>query len=214
MIAGHTGDADEKGAYGGLLYLPCNAANGHSCRRKESRPDLSLLPEQPDRSRRHPRPARSLGEIRANKAIVLFDAAYGPPTTDPALPHSIFEIAARECAIEFRSFSKNGGFTGVRCAFTIVPKTVTAQTRSESAAPLAAAANDHQVQRSLLHHPHRGVYTVEGKRQVRALVDHYMDAAVLREGVRRAGLKVFGGVNAPLHLGQSPGQYLQLGCLR
>jgi LL-diaminopimelate aminotransferase len=120
------------------------------------------------------------------------------------LPHSIYEIpGARDCAIEFRSFSKNGGFTGVRCAFTVVPKSLQAQTKNGELKPLHPLwarrmttkfnGVSYIVQRAA-----EALYSVEGKAQVRALIDHYLgNAKVLREGAKKAGLKVFGGVNAP-----------------
>ena len=139
-----------------------------------------------------------------NKAVILFDAAYEAYITDPALPHSIYEIpGARECAIEFRSCSKNGGFTGVRCAFTVVPKSLNAQTKAGAFQPLHPLwlrrmttkfnGVSYPVQRGA-----EALYSPEGKAQVQALIAHYLgNAKVLREGARKAGLKVFGGVNAP-----------------
>jgi LL-diaminopimelate aminotransferase len=140
----------------------------------------------------------------ANKSILLFDAAYEAYISDPALPHSIYEIpGARECAIEFRSFSKNGGFTGVRCAFTVVPKTLNAQTKALEDKPLHPLwarrmttkfnGVSYVVQRAA-----ESLYSPEGKQQVRALIEHYMgNAQILRKGAKKAGLKVFGGENAP-----------------
>jgi len=120
------------------------------------------------------------------------------------LPHSIYEIlGARECAIEFRSCSKNGGFTGVRCAFTVVPKSLNAQTKSGEFKPLHPLwlrrtttkfnGVSYIVQRGA-----EALYSQEGKAQVRGLIEHYLgNAKVLRDGAKKAGLKVFGGVNAP-----------------
>src|SRR6185503_180683 len=137
-----------------------------------------------------------------HKAIILFDAAYEAYISDPAMPHSIYEIAgARECAIEFRSFSKNGGFTGTRCAFTVVPKSLNAQTKSGESRQLHPLwlrrmttkfnGVSYIVQRGA-----EAIYSPEGKAQVRALIEHYMgNAGVLRGGAKKAGLKVFGGVN-------------------
>ena len=120
------------------------------------------------------------------------------------MPHSIYEIpGARECAIEFRSFSKNGGFTGMRCAFTVVPKSLNAQTKSGEFKPLHPLwlrrmttkfnGVSYIVQRGA-----EALYSPEGKAQVAALIKHYLgNAEVLRKGAKKAGLKVFGGVNAP-----------------
>ena len=140
----------------------------------------------------------------AHKAIILFDAAYEAYISEPGIPHSIYEIpGARECAIEFRSFSKNGGFTGTRCAFTVVPKTLLASTSSGELKPLHPLWNrrmstkfngvSYIVQRAA-----EALYSPEGKQQVRALIEHYMgNAKVLVAGAKAAGLNVFGGVNAP-----------------
>ena len=140
----------------------------------------------------------------ANRTLILFDAAYEAYISDPAVPHSIYEIpGARDCAIEFRSFSKNGGFTGTRCAFTVVPKTLLAVTATGELKPLHPLWNrrmstkfngvSYIVQRGA-----EALYTCEGKQQVRALIDHYMgNAAILRTAAMEAGLPVFGGVNAP-----------------
>ena len=120
------------------------------------------------------------------------------------MPHSIYELpGARECAIEFRSFSKNGGFTGVRCAFTVVPKTLLLVTKGGETQPLHPLwlrrmttkfnGVSYVVQRGA-----EALYSAEGKAQIAGLIRHYLgNAAVLRDGAKRAGLKVFGGVNAP-----------------
>src|SRR5205085_2395843 len=121
---------------------------------------------------------------------------------DPAIPHSIYEIAgALECAVEFRSFSKNGGFTGVRCGFTVMPKALMARASDKRKLPLhslwhrrwSTKANSvsYPVQRGA-----EAIYTDEGKQQVRQLIDHYMgNARILRRAVEAAGLNVYGGVN-------------------
>lgn len=139
-----------------------------------------------------------------HRAIILYDAAYESYIVDPAIPHSIYEIpGARECAIEFRSFSKNGGFTGVRCAFTVVPKSLIAETSTGERKPLHPLWNrrmstkfngvSYIVQRAA-----EAVYSAEGQAQVRSLIEHYLgNARILVAGARQAGLSVFGGVNAP-----------------
>jgi LL-diaminopimelate aminotransferase len=139
-----------------------------------------------------------------NQAVILFDAAYEAYITEAGVPHSIYELpGARECAIEFRSCSKNGGFTGVRCAFTVIPKSLQLAARDGSRLPLHPLwlrrmttkfnGVSYIVQRAA-----EALYSVEGKAQVAALIRHYLgNAAILRQGASQAGLKVFGGVNAP-----------------
>jgi LL-diaminopimelate aminotransferase len=139
-----------------------------------------------------------------NKSVILFDAAYESYITEKNLPHSIFEIpGARDCAIEFRSFSKNGGFTGTRCAFTVVPKTLMAQTKSGEAKPLHPLWHRRMTTKFngvsyIVQRGAEALYSPEGKTQVRALVEFYLgNAKILRDGAKKAGLEVFGGVNAP-----------------
>src|SRR4029077_7951074 len=141
---------------------------------------------------------------RQHDALILFDAAYEAYISDSGIPHSIFEIdGARECAIELRSFSKIGGFTGVRCGFTVMPRTLLAQTESGKELPLHPLWNRRWSTKSnsVSYPVQRGaeaLYSPEGRKQVRALVDHYMgNAAILRDAATAAGLTVFGGENAP-----------------
>src|SRR4029077_8431702 len=141
---------------------------------------------------------------RQHDALILFDAAYEAYISDPKIPHSIFEIeGAREFAVEFRSFSKIGGFTGVRCGFTVMPKTLLARTDSGKKLPLhplwhrrwSTKANSvsYPVQRAAA-----ALYSPEGRKQVRTLIDHYMgNAKILRDACTTNGLDVYGGVNAP-----------------
>ena len=141
---------------------------------------------------------------KANDSIILYDAAYEAFIQDADVPHSIFEIeGARDCAIEFRSFSKNAGFTGTRCAFTVVPKGLTAKDAEGNDHLLHALwgrrvatkfnGTSYPIQRAAA-----AVYTEAGQAQVRSLINHYMgNAKLLREAAANAGLEVFGGTNAP-----------------
>jgi LL-diaminopimelate aminotransferase len=207
VMAGHTGRADDSGRYEGLTYLPCSPAN-HFVPEPPNEPvDIIYLcfPNNPTGAvASREQLANWVKYARANEAILLFDAAYEAYVSDPKIPHSIFEIeGARECAVEFRSFSKNGGFTGVRCGFTVMPKSLLAHAADGRKLPLhslwhrrwSTKANSvsYPVQRGA-----EAIYTAEGKEQVRQLIDHYMgNARILREAARRVGLAVYGGVNAP-----------------
>ncbi len=207
VMAGHTGEADEKGAFEGLLYLEGNEQNGFVPDVPAEKADVVYLcfPNNPTGAvATREQLTRWVEYARANEAILLFDAAYEAYISDPALPRSIYEIpGARECAIEFRSFSKNGGFTGVRCAFTVVPKTLLARTRSGEQKPLHPLWNRRMSTKFngvsyLVQRAAEALYTAEGKAQVRALLDHYMgNARILRGAVEAAGLRVWGGENAP-----------------
>jgi LL-diaminopimelate aminotransferase len=207
VMAGHTGRADDSGRYEGLTYLPCRPAN-HFVPEPPNEPvDIIYLcfPNNPTGAvASREQLANWVKYARANEAILLFDAAYEAYVSDPKIPHSIFEIeGAHECAVEFRSFSKNGGFTGVRCGFTVMPKSLLARAGDGRKLPLhslwhrrwSTKANSvsYPVQRGA-----EAIYTAEGKEQVRQLIDHYMgNARILREAAQRAGLAVYGGVNAP-----------------
>src|SRR2546422_6589623 len=214
VMAGHTAAADESGAYPGLTYLPCGPGNGFVPELPAERLDIIYLcyPNNPTGAiATREQLSAWVNYALKNQAILLYDAAYEAYITDLQIPHSIYEIpGARECAIEFRSFSKNGGFTGLRCAFTVVPKTLLASTangHSSSLHPLWLRRSStkfngvsYVVQRAA-----EALYTADGNAQVRQLIDHYLgNARVLREGALAAGLEVFGGVNAPYIWAQAP----------
>ena len=214
VMAGHTGPADEAGSYSGLAYLPCTPENGFVPEVPNEKLDLIYLcyPNNPTgATATRAQLTAWVNYATTHHSIILYDAAYEAYISDPAIPHSIYEIpGARDCAIEFRSFSKNGGFTGIRCAFTVVPKCLTASTSEgkwTSLNPLwqrrmSTKFNgvSYPVQRAA-----EALYTPEGKAQVKALIQHYMgNAQVLRKGAKAAGLNVYGGVNAPYIWVQTP----------
>ena len=213
VMAGNTGDADEKGAYGGLLYLPCNAANNFVADVPNEKSDLIYLcfPNNPTGAvATRAQLAAWVKYAKQNDAIILFDAAYEAFIQDPEIPRSIFEIeGARDVAIEFRSFSKNGGFTGVRCAYIVIPKTVSGKSDTGERIPLHQLwSRRHSTKFNGASYPVQkaaaAVFSAEGKQQVSALIEHYMgNAKLLREAAAAAGLPVFGGENAP---------YVWVGC--
>ena len=207
VMAGHTGAADKSGRYEGLTYLPCGPENNFVPEPPKDPIDLVYLcfPNNPTGAvASREQLQRWVDYAREHEAIILFDAAYEAYIGDPAIPHTIYQIpGARECAVEFRSFSKNGGFTGVRCGFTVMPKSLQARTadgRKAALHPLwhrrwSTKANSvsYPVQRGA-----EAVYSPEGRTQVQGLVDHYMgNARILSEAAMRAGLGVYGGKNAP-----------------
>lgn len=207
VMAGHTGPASDSGAYEGLVYLECNEANGFVADVPTEKVDLAYLcfPNNPTGSvATREKLTHWVEYARANETILLFDAAYEAYIADPAVPHSIYEIpGARECAIEFRSFSKNGGFTGTRCAFTVVPKTLEARTASGEKRPLHPLWNRRMTTKFngvsyIVQRAAEALYSEAGKEQVRSLIEHYMgNARILRGAVEQAGLRVWGGENAP-----------------
>ncbi len=144
--------------------------------------------------------------------MIFFDAAYEAFITEPGYPHSIYEIeGAQRCAVEFRSFSKTAGFTGVRCAFTVVPEGVAAKTPSGEAVPLNKLWNRRQTTKfNGVSYPVQkaaaAVYSDEGWRQTMETIDYYMgNAKVILEGLKGAGFTVYGGVNAPYIWLKTPG---------
>jgi LL-diaminopimelate aminotransferase len=148
--------------------------------------------------------AKWVDYARSQKAVILFDAAYEAFIQDAEIPHSIYEIeGARECAIEFRSFSKTAGFTGTRCAFTVVPKDLQGEGPGGEPVSLNALWNRRQSTKFngapyIVQKGAAAIYTPEGQAQVRETVAYYMqNARIIREGLDALGLSVFGGRNAP-----------------
>lgn len=207
VMAGHTGEASDRGEYGGLVYLPISADNDFTATIPSQKVDLIYLcfPNNPTGAVATKDHLKAWVEYaRAHGSIIFFDAAYEAFITDPAIPHSIYEIeGARDCAIEFRSFSKNAGFTGTRCAFTVVPKTLTAKAADGSDVELWKLWNRRQSTKFngvsyIVQKGAEAVYSPEGQAQTKALVSFYMEnARIIREQLTAAGIAVYGGVNAP-----------------
>ncbi len=207
VMAGHTGPAEKSGRYQGILYLPCRAENNFVPAPPNEHADIVYLcfPNNPTGAVATREQLEGwVAYAQQHKSILLYDAAYEGYIGEPGIPRSIFEIpGGLECAVEFRSFSKTGGFTGVRCGFTVMSKRLLAQTSDGRLLPLhrlwhrrwSTKANSvsYPVQRGAA-----ALYSAEGKAQVRALIDHYMgNARLLGEAARQAGLRVYGGKNAP-----------------
>ncbi len=207
VMAGHTGEVNEKGEYSGLVYLPITAENNFTAEIPTQKVDLIYLcfPNNPTgatATREHLQ--AWVNYARANGSIIFFDAAYEAFITASSLPHSIYEIeGARDCAIEFRSFSKNAGFTGTRCAFTVVPKTLTGKAADGSDVELWKLWNRRQSTKFngvsyIVQRGAEAVYSPEGKAQTQALISFYMEnARIIREQLTSAGIQVYGGTNAP-----------------
>lgn len=207
VMAGNTGPANDKGQYESFIYLPITAENNFTAEMPSQKADIIYLcfPNNPTGATATKDHLQKWVEYaKANSSIILFDAAYEAFITDPQLPHSIYEIeGAKECAIEFRSFSKNAGFTGTRCALTVVPKTLTGKAGDGTDVELWKLWNrrhstkfngvSYIVQRGA-----EAVYSQEGQAQVKALISFYLEnAKIICEKLTAAGLSVYGGVNAP-----------------
>ena len=206
----------EDGRWSNVVYLPCLSEN-------------NFVPEIPDRridilylcySNNPTGTVISKAELKKwvnyaleNDTLILYDAAYEAYIQDPDIPHSIYEIkGAKKVAIEFRSFSKTAGFTGVRCGYTVVPKELTAATLEGERIPLNRMWNRRQCTKfnGTSYITQRGaeaIYTPEGKKQVKAIIQYYMaNARIMKEALESTGLKVFGGENAPYLWVKTPGE--------
>lgn len=206
VMAGRTGAAQD-GRYGSLVYLDSTAANGFVPELPAEPVDVVYLcfPNNPTGA------VATKAELqkwvdwaRANKALILFDAAYEAFIRTPGIPHSIYECeGARECAIEFRSFSKTAGFTGVRCGYTVVPKGLKAWTASGEAIELRPWWTRRQTTKfnGASYITQRGaeaIYSAEGKAQTKATIDFYLEnARIVREALAKLGYTVTGGVDSP-----------------
>lgn len=207
VMAGHTGKANERGEYEGLVYLPVTAENDFTAPIPTQKVDLIYLcfPNNPTGATATKAHLQDwVNYAKANGSIIFFDAAYEAFITDPSLPHSIYEIeGAKDCAIEFRSFSKNAGFTGTRCALTVVPKTLTAKAADGSTVELWKLWNRRQSTKFngvsyIVQRGAEAVYSPQGQAEVQALVNFYLEnAQIIREQLTSAGLAVYGGINAP-----------------
>ena len=209
-MAGRAGEVMPDGRWSNLVYLPCTEENGFFPDLPERVPDLIYIcsPNNPTGA------AATKEQLKvwvdyANRhgSVILYDSAYEAFITEENIPHSIFEIPGAEtCAIEFRSFSKTAGFTGTRCAYTVIPKAL-----ERGGVSLLSLWQRRQntkfngvayvVQRAA-----EAVYSEEGRRQVKETIDYYLNnAKIIREGFAKAGLTAYGGVNAPYIWVKTPG---------
>lgn len=213
VMAGNTGDADDSGAYAGLVYLRCDASNGFVAAPPQEKVDIVYLcfPNNPTGAVATREQLTAWVEYAlANNTVILFDSAYEAFVQDKNVPRSIYEIpGAHQCAMEFRSFSKHGGFTGVRCAYTVIPKTLLGSTVDGQTIPFHQLwSRRHSTKFNGASYPVQkaaaALFSDEGKVQVAELINHYMgNATLLRQACQQAGLPVFGGENAP---------YVWVGC--
>jgi LL-diaminopimelate aminotransferase len=207
VMAGRTGPTAGQGMYKRILYMPATAKNNFVPAPPRKRADMIYLcfPNNPTGAvATKTQLEKWVDYARKNKSVLLFDAAYEAYINDPAIPHSIYEIAgAEEVAIEFRSFSKTAGFTGVRCAFTVVPKALRAYSKVGQDVALNPIWNRRMCTKFngvsyITQCGAAAVYSSEGKAQVRSIIDLYMNnAKVIREKLGSLGYTVYGGINAP-----------------
>ncbi|HEY8993874.1 MAG TPA: LL-diaminopimelate aminotransferase [Lacunisphaera sp.] len=206
VMAGRTG-ANVDGRYQGITYLDCTPANGYVPAVPGVATDLIYLcfPNNPTGAvATKAQLAAWVAYAKANKAVILFDSAYEAYIRDPQIPRSIYEIeGARDVAIEFRSFSKTAGFTGTRCAYTVVPKSLVAYDAAGAAHPLHALWNRrHTTKFNGVAYPIQkaaaAIFTEAGKKQTGDLINFYLaNAKLIRDAMTKLGFTCIGGDNAP-----------------
>ena len=214
VMAGRTGNAMDQGRYGRIVYMPCTAENNFVPELPTEPVDMIYLcyPNNPTGAVATKQQLKVwVDYARANKAIILFDAAYEAFISDNEIPHSIYEIeGAKEVAVEFRSFSKTAGFTGVRCAFTVVPKELMAYKQDGTAVVVNPIWNRRHCTKFngvsyITQCGAAAVYSDAGKQQIRKTIDLYMaNAATICKSLAEFGYDVYGGVNAPYVWLQTP----------
>jgi LL-diaminopimelate aminotransferase len=207
VMSGKTGHCRSNGYFDGIIYMPCNEANGFVPELPQERPDLIFLcfPNNPTGTVATKEVLKTWVDYAiANKCIILYDAAYEAYITDPSIPHSIFEIeGAKNVAIEFRSFSKTAGFTGTRCAFTVIPNDVVAYDSKGAAHPVKPLwMRRHTTKFNGVSYPVQkaaaAIYTEKGSKEIKNIINYYLEnARIMRESLKELGYTVFGGVNAP-----------------
>jgi LL-diaminopimelate aminotransferase len=207
VMAGRTGGPAGQGRYEGIVYMPCTEKNNFVADPPKEKVDLIYLcfPNNPTGAvATREQLKKWVDYARQNKAIILFDAAYEAFIQEPDIPHSIYEIdGAKEVAIEFRSFSKTAGFTGVRCAFTVIPRQLKAYKKDGGAVEVAPIWKRRHCTKfnGVSYVTQAGaaaIYTKEGKKQIKKTIDLYMgNAKLIRETLGEIGYTVYGGLNAP-----------------
>lgn len=208
VMAGRTGTYDsESGRFSKVVYMPCTAENGFSPELPTQKVDLIYLcfPNNPTGTTLSKTQLKIwVDYAKANKCIILYDSAYEAYISEENVPHSIYEIeGAKEVAIEFRSFSKTAGFTGTRCAYTVIPKALMAEDEKGELISLNKLWYRRQTTKFngvayVIQKAAEAVYSEEGKKQVKAVIDYYMtNASIIRKELLDLGIQVFGGVNAP-----------------
>ena len=208
VMAGRSGEYNEKtGMYENIIYIPATAENNFVPEFPKKVPDMIYLcfPNNPTGTTLNKKDLKKwVDYAKQNKSIILFDSAYEAFISEEDVPHTIYEIeGAKDVAIEFRSFSKTAGFTGIRCAYTVVPKNLKGYTKNGKEIELNALWNrrhgtkfngvSYPVQRAA-----EAVYSEEGQKQIKENIEYYMNnAKIIKEGLQEAGYTVYGGINAP-----------------
>ncbi len=207
VMTGRTGESLKDGTYKGLVYLPINEKNNFLPEIPLKKVDILYLcfPNNPTGATIGRKELQKwVDYANKNQSLILFDAAYEAFIQDKDIPHSIYEIeGAKDCAIEFRSFSKNAGFTGIRCAYTVVPRNLKGFNSNNVEVDLWSLWNRRQSTKFngvnyIVQRGAEAVFSTEGKKEVKGLIDFYMEnAKIMKNKLQSAGLTVYGGDNAP-----------------
>ncbi len=207
VMCGRAGALEGNGQWSNITYMPCTEENNFIPAIPDKRIDIVYLcyPNNPTGTTLAKSELKKWVDYAlANDALILFDAAYEAFIREDNVPHSIYEIkGAKKCAIEFRSFSKTAGFTGVRCGYTVIPKELTAATLAGERVPLTPLWNRRQCTKFngtsyITQRAAEAIYTPKGREQVKANIDYYLEnARTMKESLEAAGLKAYGGVNSP-----------------
>ena len=207
VMGGRTGVLSSNGHWSDVIYMPCRAENGFVPELPMEQVDVIYLcyPNNPTGTTLSRKELQNwVHYAMEHDALILYDAAYEAYIQNDDIPHSIYEIeGARRVAVEFHSFSKTAGFTGVRCGYTVVPKTVTATTKKGDRITLNPLWNRRQSTKFngtsyLSQRAAEAIYTPEGKKQIHQTIDYYMEnARRMREALNGMGFEVFGGTDAP-----------------
>ena len=208
IISGRTGKYNtETGRYDGVIYIPCTYENDFIPELPQEIPDIIYLcfPNNPTGTVISKEElARWVKYAKENNSIILYDAAYEAFITEENIPHTIYEIeGAKEVAIEFKSFSKTAGFTGIRCAYTIVPKELKIKLNNGKEVSLNKLWNRRQCTKFngvsyITQRAAEAIYTEEGKKEIKENIKYYLEnAKIIREGLDEVGIQYCGGINSP-----------------
>ncbi|WP_061238535.1 LL-diaminopimelate aminotransferase, partial [Leptospira interrogans] len=205
--AGRTGEIGPDGRYSNLIYMPATKENGFQPEIPKEKADIVYLcyPNNPTGTVTTKESLKAWVEYaKKNNSIILYDSAYEAFISEPGVPRSIYEVeGAKEVAIEFRSFSKTAGFTGLRCAYIVIPKELKGKTRSGEEVSLNSLWNRRHTTKfnGVSYVTQKGAeacYSPQGKKEIQTSIAYYMaNASKIRDGLKKAGYEVFGGVNAP-----------------
>ncbi len=208
IMSGRTGKYNtETGKYDGVIYIPCTSENDFIPELPQEIPDIIYLcfPNNPTGTVINKKElTKWVNYAKDNNAIILYDSAYEAFITEEDIPHTIYEIeGAKEVAIEFKSFSKTAGFTGIRCAYTIVPKELKIKSNNGKEVSLNKLWNRRQCTKFngvsyITQRAAEAIYTEEGQKEIKENIKYYLEnAKIIREGLDEVGIQYCGGINSP-----------------